>query len=155
MKRRFLVVTLLLAVCLAPATAATRQQQVRSNSTKVMPFSMGATMHTFASDAKGGVMTVVTRKPDSEQQGLIREHLRKEAAAFAAGNYADPSAIHGATMPGLTALSAGSARIAVRYLDVPNGGRIVFRSHDAALIAALHRWFAAQGSDHGPDAMPM
>lgn len=155
MKAKVMAILFLFLIGGAPAESATRQQQVRSNSVKVMPFSMSGTMHSFASDATGGVMTVVTRKPDARQTALIRAHLRKEAAAFAAGDYADPSTIHGGTMPGLAALSAGALRVAVRYGDVANGAHITFRSRDHALIAAVHRWFAAQISDHGHDAMPM
>jgi len=55
-------------------------------------------------------------------------------------------------MPGLAALSAGASRIHVRYAQTPAGAQIAFTTADPALIAALHRWFAAQVSDHGHDA---
>jgi hypothetical protein len=36
----------------------------------------------------------------------------------------------------------------VSYADVPAGEEIIFVSHDTHMIAALHRWFSAQASDH-------
>jgi hypothetical protein len=82
----------------------------------------------------------------------VRSHLRKEALAFARGDFADPAAIHGVDMPGLHALHAGAARIVVRYADVPQGARITYATRDPALVAALHAWFKAQVNDHGAHA---
>ena len=56
-------------------------------------------------------------------------------------------------MPGLRALHAGAQRIGVRYADVPRGAKIVYATHDPALVAAIHAWFKAQVSDHGAHAM--
>lgn len=118
----------------------------------VMPFDIGRTVHVFTPDPGGGVQSVLSRDGDPAQVALIRSHLRKEAVAFARGDYADPAAIHGADMPGLKELQAGATRVRVAYEPVPGGARLRFSSRDPALVAALHRWFAAQLSDHGADA---
>jgi len=139
-----------------PAASATqRQVQVRSASMHVMPFSLDTSIHMFEPTAQGGVMTVVTHKNDPQQIALIRSHLRKEALAFARGDYGDPAAIHGTSMPGLAQLRAGFADVAVRYTADVDGAEISFVTASPALVAALHRWFAAQVSDHGHDAMMM
>ena len=132
---------------------ATRQQDVRAKSMHVMPFSMDATMHVFKTTSTGGVMTVRVHDGDARQVALVRSHLRKEAAAFAHGDYSDPMAIHGATMPGIDGLRKARGRIAISYAEIPSGARITFVSADAQVVAAVHRWFAAQVSDHGHDAM--
>jgi hypothetical protein len=36
---------------------------------------------------------------------------------------------------------------------VEAGAKLTYRTSDAKLVAALHRWFDAQLSDHGTDAM--
>lgn len=118
----------------------------------VMPFDVGRSRHVFAPDASGGTQSVISRDGDPAQVTLIRGHLRHEAAAFARGNFADPAAIHGATMPGLKELQAAADRIAVAFVEVPGGASIRFVSRDPKLIDALHRWFAAQLHDHGADA---
>ena len=98
------------------------------------------------------MQSVLSRDSDPAQVALIRAHLRKEAEAFARGDYADPAAIHGADMPGSKELQAGAARVRIAYEPVPDGARLRFSSRAPALVAALHRWFAAQLSDHGADA---
>jgi hypothetical protein len=136
----------------ASAADAPRRAQVEHNSEKVMPFSMDATMHHFDPTPTGGVQRVLVRNDDPKQVVLVRSHLRKEAAAFARGDFADPATIHGGDMPGLKGLHAGAKRIAVRYADVPNGASITYATRDPALVAAIHAWFNAQVSDHGAHA---
>jgi len=148
----FIAVTLA-AIFVSPALAQTRQQTVRERSTHVMPFSMDATMHQFEPTKTGGLMVVTVHDGDVRQVALVRAHLHKEAAAFARGDYADPAYIHGKNMPGLASLSAGSKHIMVRYSALADGAAIAFQTLNPALITALHRWFAAQVSDHGHDAM--
>jgi len=130
-----------------------RQATVERRSETVMPFDMSRTMHVFTPTAFGGVQSVIAHDGDPHQIALIRAHLRKEAHAFARGDYADPASIHGNTMPGLAQLRAGASRIAVRYMNTANGARITFKTSDPALISAIHRWFAAQVRDHGAHAM--
>jgi len=134
------------------ASATPRQTEVERNSEHVMPFSMNATMHRFVPTPDGGVQTVTVHTGDAKQVGLVRSHLRKEAQAFARGDFTDPAAIHGGTMPGLQAMHAGAKRITVRYSELPSGAAITYAAHDPALVAAIHAWFKAQVSDHGPHA---
>jgi len=155
-----MILSLALALAIAtPAPSAApmtpRQIQVRRASTHVMPFSLDRSMHAFEPTPQGGTMTVHTHANDPGQIELIRAHLRGEALAFARGDYADPASIHGSSMPGLAELRAGHASVTVRYAAVPDGAEISFVSKSPALIAALHRWFAAQVADHGHDAMMM
>jgi hypothetical protein len=85
---------------------------------------------------------------DTAQIELVRGHLRQVTAAFSAGDFSVPAAIHGIDMPGLAALSVGASRLRIVYDDVPSGGHITYGSSDPALVVALHDWFAAQNNDH-------
>ena len=156
MNHRLAAVVIALAVAAASSAAtaadAPRQTQVEHNSEKVMPFGMATSKHVFVPTPSGGVQTVLVHDGDTKQVGLVRSHLRKEAAAFARGDFADPASIHGGDMPGLKAMHAGFARISIRYADVSNGARITYATADPALVAAIHAWFKAQVSDHGPHA---
>lgn len=134
---------------------AAHRADVERHSEMVMPFSMDMTKHVFSPAPDGGTQAVLVPGGDAHQIALVRSHLRKESTAFARGDYADPMAIHGATMPGLAVLAKSRGKVAVRYADLPNGARIVFRAHDERVIDALHRWFAAQVADHGAHAMMM
>jgi len=143
----------LLALGGSVLVAQTTQEHVHHMSHMVMPFDMAKTLHVFSMDDQGGVMRVVARDPgDSDQIGLIRQHLRHEAEQFGKGDFSDPATLHGETMPGLAELSAGAAEIEVSYRELPDGAAIAFRTSDLHLITAVHRWFGAQLSEHGADA---
>ena len=73
----------------------------------VMPFRLDATTHVFTKTATGGVQRVVSKNPtDRVQTGLVRQHLHEIQSQFLSGNFAGPSHIHGADMPGLATLNA-------------------------------------------------
>ena len=105
-------------------------------------------------DVGGNERVIVKDKRQTDQVALIRQHLRKEADRFRRGDYSDPAALHGATMPGLKELHAGAKHIQVKYFDLPDGAEITFETRDRHLLTAIHRWFGAQLSEHGAEAMP-
>jgi hypothetical protein len=149
----FTIFAFALIVCSSSVSAETaRQADIERKSANVMPFSMGETHHIFTPTANGGTQVVMVMDGNPKQLGLVRSHLRKEAIAFAAGNFTDPATLHGAAMPGLAMLRHSRGRLDVRYSDIAAGGKIAYASHDPRTIAALHQWFAAQVSDHGSHA---
>ncbi|MEO1397081.1 MAG: aspartate carbamoyltransferase [Cyanobacteria bacterium J06634_5] len=130
-----------------------RQAHVAARGAQVMPFNLEETTHIFQPFPEGGLQTVVADNPtDTQQISLIQTHLQSEANKFSSGDFSDPAAIHGDTMPGLSTLSKGYQNIQIQYSSLPNGGEIRYRTQDSALISALHDWFAAQRSDHGHHA---
>ncbi len=120
-----------------------------------MPFALKATTHIFTKTNDGGLQQVVAKNPqDTEQIRLIREHLQEISHEFKRGDFSAPAQIHGEAMPGLSELRhAKAGEISVRYQDLNNGGELRFSTGNPSLVAALHRWFDAQLSDHGADAM--
>ncbi len=120
-----------------------------------MPFSAADTMHMFSSSVSGGKQTVMVKDGNPRQIMLVRSHLRKEAAAFARGDFTDPGAIHGKTMPGIADMHEGYKRLSVTYGEVPSGATITYTSSNRALVAAIHRYFASQVDEHGAHAMKM
>jgi hypothetical protein len=129
-----------------------RQAEVAARGAEVMPFDLDRTTHVFTATPDGGVQTVVADEPDETQVSLVRAHLREEADRFARGDFGDPARIHGEDMPGLAELRAGHHEISVAYDEVGGGARLTYRTDDAALVDALHRWFDAQVADHGDHA---
>jgi len=147
------VSALLFFGCSPGALAQTQQEHVHGMAHAVMPFDVSKTTHVFTMTEVGGVERVVVKdKRETDQVALIQQHLRKEAARFQRGDYSDPAALHGATMPGLEELEAGAKHIRVKYADLPDGGEITFETSDRHLLTAIHRWFGAQLSEHGADA---
>ena len=145
------------AVLSAPAGAADaqRQAEVAKRGPDVMPFSLKATQHVFTKTQEGGIQKVIARNPaDAEQVRLVRGHLRDIQTQFLQGDFSGPAHIHGAEMPGLTQLRAAKpGQISIDYKEVEGGAELAYRTPDANLVGALHVWFDAQVSDHGPDAM--
>jgi len=145
-----------MALPLASHSADTeRQAEVARRGADVMPFRLDATTHVFTKTAQGGVQRVIAKNPaDTDQVRLVRSHLREIESEFRRGDFSGPAHIHGMDMPGLAELKAApSGSIAIRYQDVKGGAELSYRTVDATLVSALHRWFDAQLSDHGADAM--
>lgn len=147
----------LLAVVLSAGTGCRsehdRHADVARRGAEVMPFDLEKTEHHFENRPEGGRQQVVAKDTtDAEQVRLIQEHLEAEAERFSRGDYSDPARIHGAAMPGLAELAQGADRVRVLYTRLPNGGQIDYTSEDPVLVEAIHRWFAAQRSDHGAHA---
>ncbi|MYM96416.1 aspartate carbamoyltransferase [Duganella vulcania] len=140
---------------LAIAADAQRQAEVAERGKEVMPFSLAATTHIFTKTAEGGIQRVVAKNiADADQTKLVRVHLHEIKQQFLQGDFSGPSHIHGKTMPGLEELrSTKQAQIAIDYRDVDGGAELNYRTSNPVMVAALHKWFDAQLSDHGTDAM--
>lgn len=120
-----------------------------------MPFSLKATTHVFTKTVEGGIQRVVAKNTaDAGQTKLVRLHLQEIKQQFLKGDFSGPSHIHGKNMPGLEELrSAKQGQMAIGYQAVDGGAELTYRTSDAVTVAALHKWFDAQLSDHGADAM--
>lgn len=131
-----------------------RLEYIHERGTLVMPFDLNKTTHFFDKTETGGIQKIQTKDPqDKEQITLIRTHLQKEKELFDSGDFSDPSALHGESMPGLTVLEKSADKLEVEYSDLPDGAQLIFLTDDAKVIDALHMWFMAQLQDHGSDAM--
>jgi len=130
-----------------------RQEMIHEKGSSVMPFELNKTLHTFTKNESGGTQSVVVRDAsDTADLSLIRMHLQMEVQNFSAGNFSDPTQLHGEDMPGVSTLSQNFRKMTVTYRELPNGAAIDFQSTNAETIAAIHAWFDAQLSDHGNDA---
>ena len=137
------------------AADAQRQADVAERGKDVMPFSLKDTTHVFTKTSDGGIQRVVVKDvTNADQTKLVRAHLREIEQQFRKGDFSGPSHIHGKDMPGLDALRrAKPGQIAIAYRNVDGGAELAYRTSDLKMVAALHKWFDAQLSDHGADAM--
>jgi hypothetical protein len=133
---------------------ANQQAMVHDMGPQIMPFDLSQTTHIFEMTESGGIQQVIAKDPgDNAQISLIQQHLQHEAMRFSAGDFSDPTSLHGGDMPGVKELARGAAQLKIEYTVLPNGAQITFTTQDLQLITAIHRWFGAQLSDHGSDAM--
>ena len=131
-----------------------RQVMVHDMGSQVMPFDLSQTTHVFEMTESGGIQQVVAKDPsDSAQVEVIQQHIQHEVMLFSAGNFSDPMSLHGGDMLGVKELSAGAAQINVEFAVLPDGAQITFTTRDLHLVTEIHRWFGAQLSDHGSDAI--
>jgi hypothetical protein len=146
-------VALMVLYMAAILPAQTRQEEVAAKGAKVMPFNLEQTTHVFQKLDDGGLQKVVAKDPSNKKQiTLIQGHLKEESEKFRKGDFSDPAKIHGEDMPGLPELKAGAKQIDIRYASLPDGAQVRYSTKDPKLVAALHRWFDAQLSDHGHHA---
>ena len=149
-----LILMIVLFISSNTVFSQTRQEHVHNHAHTVMPFDISRSVHIFRMTDFGGIQRVIAKDPkDSVQTDLIREHLRQEAEKFQEGDFSSPATLHGADMPGLRELQAGASRLEVSYTEVPDGAEIRFEGSDIGIITAVHRWFGAQLSEHGDDAI--
>lgn len=149
-----LSIAFFLALVCSVALAQTKQENVHHMGHMVMPFDLDKTTHIFRMTESGGVQKVIVKDATAKDQvAMIQRHLQHEAEAFQRGDYSDPASLHGATMPGLKDMQAGAAHIKISYSALPIGAEITFKTTDLHLLTAIHRWFGAQLSEHGADAM--
>ncbi len=135
------------------AATAQRLDEVAERGAHVMPFALDKTRHIFSKTASGGIQQVIAQEAgDTQQLALIQQHLSGLAVSFAKGDFSGPAHIHGEAMPGLNALAAGAAQMQFSYQALPNGGQIAFVASKPELVAAVHRYFDAQLSDHARHA---
>lgn len=149
-----IVLSTAFSVSVAAADKA-RQDAVAERGADVMPFALDATTHIFQKTNSGGIQEVVAKSAkDTGQVRLIRAHLREIAEQFSKRDFSGPSHIHGDDMPGLAELKqANASALKVQYGEIKSGARITYTANNPELVAALHKWFDAQLSDHGHDAM--
>jgi len=140
----------------AQTASPERSQEITERGKHVMSFNLGQTQHIFSKTETGGLQQVIVKDPrNSRQIELIRQHLKQISKEFAHGDFSKPEAIHGQAMPGLATLRAAKpGQLHVQYKELPDGAEIAYTAQDQSLITAIHQWFDAQLSDHGPDAVP-
>lgn len=107
-------------------------------------FTSGSIRETFIPTSYGGIEDAVALEPSAVAVKILRTQTRKRAAAFARGDFVDPTNPHGDLVPGLREMRRQWNKMHVRYEDVPNGSRIRYSTSDPVMVEALHQWFVAR-----------
>jgi hypothetical protein len=127
-----------------------KDEALKKRGAAAMGFDQDATTHHFKLTADGGVIEVlVNTASDDRNRNAVRSHLKETAAAFAAGDFSKPFATHGEEPPGVNTMKANTPALTFLYENVPEGGRVVIRAADAAVIAAVHAFLRYQIREHG------
>ena len=131
------------------AAASAHAKDVDRRGDEVMGFSHEATKHSFKIYDDGGAIEVRALHADDEASvRAIRTHLQSIAKSFAAGDFANPAAIHGPAPAGTGVMAAKKDSIVYRYSDLENGGRVRITTTDASALDAVHRFLRFQIEEH-------
>jgi len=137
--KKTLVVALLLAAAVAPALSSSG-----SSDNAGISFTSGSVRETFTPTPYGGIEDAVVVTPHAAEVRALQTQTRKRAAAFARGDFVDPTNPHGDLVPGLREMRRQWSKMHVRYEDLPNGSRIRYSTNDPVMVEALHQWFVAR-----------
>lgn len=115
----------------------------------VMGVDQYASAHVFEDLPDGGrVVLERADAADTADIATIRAHMRDIAAAFRAGDFAKPFAVHAQTVPGTAVMTARRNAITYEAQDLPRGGEVRIRTADRQAIAAIHEFLKFQREAH-------
>src|SRR3989454_9741840 len=90
---------------------------------------MGVDQYTSAhvfEDLPDGGRIVLDRYTESDSGGIarVRQHMHAIAAAFTAGDFAQPFQVHAAAVPGTSVMAARRSAISYQEVDRPRGAEV-------------------------------
>ena len=148
------ILIVLLALLVVPATGAQHNHGSGSGldqrGAMVMGFDQQKTTHHFYLYGDGGAIQVTVKDAsDTMDLDAIRMHLPHIAMMFGQGDFSNPMLVHDRSdVPGAAEMARLKNRIAYRYHEVPDGGRVDIVTTDPAALKAVHAFLAFQISDH-------
>jgi len=121
----------------------------QSRGAHVMGVDQYTSAHVFE-DLPDGGRVILDRDDASDTAAIatIRAHMHDIAAAFRAGDFTKPFAVHAQTVPGTAVMRARRAAISYEPVDRPRGGEVRIRSNDPVAVAAIHEFLAFQRNAH-------
>ncbi|HEU5040099.1 MAG TPA: hypothetical protein VFT84_04715 [Gemmatimonadales bacterium] len=147
MLRRALPWAILAACRSAPADEA-RFAGVQDRGGVAMGVDQYTSSHVFEPLPDGGRIVLQRGSVDPAGTQVIREHMRRIAAAFAAGDFGLPGFVHAQKVPGTAIMAARREAISYTADTLPRGGEVRIRTTDSAAVRAVHEFLAFQRSDH-------
>src|SRR3989454_6820184 len=131
----------LVAALLAPACKRSDRDfaAMQSRGAHVMGVDQYTSAHVFE-DLPDGGRVILDRDDASDTAAIatIRAHMRDIAAAFRAGDFTKPFAVHAQSVPGTAVMRARRPAISYQAVDRPRGGGGRLRGNEPGAGAAIH-----------------
>ena len=121
---------------------------VQARGASAMGVDQFTSSHVFEPLPDGGRIVLQRDAADSAGAAVIRAHLARIAAAFAAGDFRLPGFVHAREVPGTAAMAARRGAIAYTAAPLPRGGEVRIRTADPEAVRAVHQFLAFQRADH-------
>ena len=147
--RLSLTLGLTLLIACGRAKEADEFSAMQTRGAHVMGVNQYTSAHVFE-DLPDGGRVVLERVDASDTADIttIRAHMRDIAAAFRAGDFTKPFAVHAQTVPGTDVMTARRSVISYDVSDRPRGGEVRIRSSDPTAVEAIHQFLAFQRTEH-------
>jgi hypothetical protein len=114
-----------------------------------MGFNHQLTRHHFYLLADGGAIEVEANDPnDLASRQAIREHLKRIAALFAAGDFSIPMFVHATTPPGMETMKRLKNKISYTAEETSRGAEVRIKTRTAEAIQAIHQFLRFQIDEH-------
>ncbi len=120
----------------------------------VMGVDQYASVHRFDALPDGGRIELRRPGGDSTEVRTIREHLRRIARQFSAGDVQAPDSVHRQRVPGSAVMAAKRSTIRYVYRPLPDGGEVRISTSDPEALRAIHEFMAFQRRDHRAGGRP-
>jgi hypothetical protein len=114
----------------------------------VMGVNQYTSTHVFEDLPDGGRVVLDAAPTDTAGVATIRAHMHEIQAAFSAGDFSKPFAVHAQQVPGTDVMRARRAAIRYTEVDRPRGGEVRITSTDTVAVRAIHEFLAFQRGAH-------
>jgi hypothetical protein len=144
-------VSLMLVVvvgCRAPAREDQAFAGVQARGETAMGVDQYTSSHRFEPLPDGGRIVLQRDADDSAGAAVIRTHMARIAAAFAAGDFRLPGFVHAREVPGTEVMATRHSVIGYTADTLPRGGLVRIRTTDPEAVRAVHEFLAFQRADH-------
>ena len=141
---------MLLTILTLALAMSTQHGSLDARGAMVMGFDQTKAAHHFYLYPDGGAIDIsVKNASDGQDRDAIRSHLSHIASMFGEGYFDAPMLVHDTKdVPGIAVLSARKDRVAYRYAETSNGGRVDIVTNDADALEAAHAFLCYQIREH-------
>lgn len=144
-----LTVVVGLAVTASGVAAQDHHAAMTARGDQAMGFDQAATNHHFYLYEDGGAIEVTVKdRGDQKNLGAIRSHLPHIVQSFGKGDFTDPAFVHDEAVAGTETMQRLRDRIAYKYEEMRDGGRVRITTRHARALAAVHEFLRYQIEDH-------
>jgi hypothetical protein len=145
MRFAFFALLVLAAAC---GRGDSRFAALQARGRQAMGVDQYSSTHIFEPLADGGRIELQRDQADSAGTDQIRQHMRRIAAAFGAGDFSLPGFVHARDVPGTAVMAAKRQVITYSVEALPRGAAVRLWSTDTSAVRAIHEFLAFQRHDH-------
>jgi hypothetical protein len=115
---------------------------------RIMGVDQHRSAHRFDALPDGGRIELQSLAGDSADVAQIRRHFGEIHAAFVAGDFSTPLAVHATLVPGTALMAQRKDRIRYTLRELPRGAELRLMTEHPEVARAIHEFLAFQRGEH-------